>query len=49
MERVELEAELWFAKLELAYAGPVHARDLEKYIRRLEKRLKILNHTQKGA
>lgn len=49
MEKVDLEAKLCYARLELAYAGPIHARDLKKYIRRLEKQLKILNNTRKGA
>jgi hypothetical protein len=47
MERVDLEAKLCYARLELAYAGPIHARDLQKYIRRLEKQLKILKRTAK--
>ena len=47
MEKVDLEAKLCYARLELAYAGPIHARDLQKYIRRLEKQLWKLDRTEK--
>ena len=47
MEKVDLEAKLCYARLELAYAGPIHARDLQKYIRRLEKQLRELDRTEK--
>lgn len=47
MEKVDLETKLLYARLELAYAGPIHARDLQKYIRRLEKQLRELDRTEK--
>jgi len=48
MERQAIEDKLSLAREELSKAGPIHARDLLKYIHRLEKHLKILDNTQRG-
>ena len=42
MERQIIESKLLATREELSKAGPIHARDLQKYIHRLEKQLRIL-------
>ena len=49
MDRQVIENKLRLARQELTKAGPVHSRDLQKHIRRLEKQLRILESTRKGA
>ena len=47
-DRDVLLAQLAWAKVELSYAGPVRRRDLCKFIRRLEKKLRVLNKIAAG-
>jgi hypothetical protein len=47
MERQIIESKLLATREELSKAGPIHARDLQKYIHRLEKQLRILNKVTK--
>ena len=43
MERQIIESKLLATREELSKAGPIHARDLQKYIHRLEKQLRTEN------
>ena len=43
MERQVIESKLLATREELSKAGPIHAQDLQKYIHRLEKQLRIMN------
>ena len=47
MERQIIESKLLATREELSKAGPIHSRDLQKYIHRLEKQLRILNKVTK--
>ena len=50
MERQVIESKLLATREELSKAGPIHAKDLQKYIHRLEKqftRATISNSTKK--
>lgn len=47
MERQVIESKLLATREELSKAGPIHAKDLQKYIHRLEKKLRIMNKVTK--
>ena len=47
MERQVIESKLLAKREELSKAGPIHAKDLQKYIYRLEKQLRIMNKVTK--
>ena len=43
MERQVIESKLLATREELSKAGPIHTKDLQKYIHRLERQLRIMN------
>ena len=47
MDRQGIECKLLATREELSKAGPIHAKDLQKYIHRLEKQLRIMNKVTK--
>ena len=47
MERQVIESKLLATREELSKAGPIHTKDLQKYIHRLEKQLRIMNKVTK--
>ncbi len=47
MDRQVIESKLLATREELSKAGPIHAKDLQKYIHRLEKQLRIMNKVTK--
>ena len=47
MEIQAIESKLVATREELSKAGPIHAKDLQKYIHRLEKQLRIMNKVTK--
>ena len=49
MTREELEKEIRLCKQALMFAGPVHHRDLQKHIRRMENQLKQYDRFQAAA
>lgn len=48
MSRKEHAEKIRKAKEELKTAGPVHRKDLQRYIRRLEKELRIFDYYHRG-
>ena len=46
--REEHIARIKAAKEELKTAGPIHRKDIQRYIRRLEKELKTYDHYHRG-
>lgn len=48
MTRDEHVSRLRQAKAELKTAGPIHRKDLQRYIKRLEKELRIYDHYHRG-
>lgn len=48
MTRAEHVTRLRQAKEELKVAGPIHRKDLQRYIKRLEKELRIYDHYHRG-
>ena len=49
MKREQYVEKIRKAKEELKTAGPIHARDLRKHIRRLEAEIRTYDHYQKMA
>ena len=47
--RSELAEKIRNAKNELMFSGPIHRRDLQKYIRRMEKELRDYDRFQQQA
>ena len=48
MTRDEQASRLRKAKAELKTAGQIHRKDLQRYIKRLEKELRIYDHYHRG-
>jgi hypothetical protein len=48
MSREEHVEKIRAAKAEMKTAGPIHRKDLSRYIRRLEKELRIYDSYQRG-
>ena len=49
MTREELEKEIELCKQALMHAGPVHFRDLQKHIRRMEAQVRQYDRCQAAA